>query len=262
MTQRFSLPWLAAGGLAAALLVSPGNALAQASGLAAKPAPVAAGAGDRAVTLSLRDTPLRTALELLFEGSGLQHAVENSVPNVPITMQIRDIPFQTALRTLVRLAGVTFQKEGEIYLVRPRQLAPELTASITEPTALTELAAAAGGEAVEKIPINFLHPAVVAYLLNATLVPTEDQVQPGSGNSGGLGGYSGSGSAVGGNFYGGNQGIGAGLGFNSGIQGGGFNQPYANFGSPGVNGSFNQGAGLGVNPTGSSLIINPRARRF
>jgi hypothetical protein len=261
MTHRNPISWLAAGGVAAALFISPGRSAAQ------SPAPPAIGAADRTVSLNLRDTPLRTALQMLFEGSGLQHAVENSVPNVPITLQVRDIPFQTALRTLVRLAGVTFKKDGEIFIVRPRQLAPELTASITEPLGPTEIAAAEGGEAVEKIPINYLHPAVLAYVLNARLVPTEDQVQPGFGAGGGFGGASGFGGS-GGGFYGGvggNQGIGGSLGFGSGMQGG-FNQPFGNFGSPngyqGINGGLGQGAGLGINSTGNSLIVGPRIRRF
>lgn len=259
MTHRNPNPWLAAGGLAAALLISPGSTAAQAL---AAPAAVAT---DRTVTLNLQDTPLRTALQMLFAGSGLQHAVENAVPNVPVTLQIRDLPFQTALRTLVRLAGVTFQKEGEIFIVRQRPLAPEPTPSVFEPPAPIEIAAGAGGEAVEKIPINYLHPAVLAYVLNAPLIPTEDQVQPGFGGGGGLGGYGGVGGAAGGSFYGGvgggNLGIGGSLGFLGSH--GGVNQPFGNPGAyPGINGAVGQGTGLGINPTGNSLIINPRARRF
>src|SRR5205823_12247718 len=65
------------------------------------------------ISISLRDAPLRTALETLFQGTGLQHAVEPAVPNFPITLDVREVPFSTALRTLLRLApGVTYRKEG------------------------------------------------------------------------------------------------------------------------------------------------------
>src|SRR5439155_4147241 len=97
--------------------------------------PSGAGAAPAAapITLHLRDTPLRSALETLFEGTGLQHAVEPAVPNYPITLDIRDVPFSSALRTLLRLApGVTFRKEGEIYIVGMRQPTPEPTQSYTE----------------------------------------------------------------------------------------------------------------------------------
>src|SRR5438067_2306061 len=53
------------------------------------------------VSLHLQDTPLRIALQTLFEGTGLQHEVELAVPNTPITLELRDVPLTTALRTLV-----------------------------------------------------------------------------------------------------------------------------------------------------------------
>jgi hypothetical protein len=267
MTHWTQSLWLAAGGIAAALLISPGDAAAQdLTSPAAKAAP-AAGAADRMVSLNLRDTPLRTALQMLFEGSGQQHAVENSVPNVPITLQIRDIPFQTALRTLVRLAGVTFQKDGEIFIVRLRQPAPEFTASIVEPPAPTETLAGTRDEVVEKIPINYLHPAIVAYLVGGQLIPTEDQVQPGFGG-GAYGGLGGSSAGNGSGFYGSGGGAGLGIGGNLGFLNGGqgsFGQPFGNFGNSGGGAqpyaNFGPGTGLGINPTGNSILVGPRVRR-
>src|SRR5439155_26929438 len=97
--------------------------------------PSGAGAAPAAapITLSLRDTPLRTALETLFTGTGLQHAVEPAVPNYPITLDIRDVPFSTALRTLLRLAPqVTYRKEGDIYVIGMRQPQVEQTTAEQE----------------------------------------------------------------------------------------------------------------------------------
>src|SRR5579872_1783604 len=106
------------GGAAAVMLLVSG-----ATPATAQTAPAtAAGPQPAPITLSLRDVPLRTALETLFNGSGLQHAVEPAVPNYPITLDIRDVPFSTALRTLLRLApGVTYRKEGEVYVIGLRQ---------------------------------------------------------------------------------------------------------------------------------------------
>src|SRR5438034_7998142 len=45
---------------------------------------------ERRVTLDLHDVPLRAALVKLFEGSGLNFAVEPGVPNAAITLSLRD----------------------------------------------------------------------------------------------------------------------------------------------------------------------------
>jgi hypothetical protein len=223
------------------------------------------------VTLSLREVPLRAALQMLFEGSGRQHAVEPGVPNMPITLDIRDVPFDTALRMLTRLAGVTFSKDGEIFIVRQRQPAPELLAqNLYEPPAPVEAAAAAGGPTWEKIPLNYIHPVVLAAVMGGQVIPTEDQVIGGpGGNGGGFGGYGGLGGLNAGGGYGTPNG---GLGMNGfgnlgfGSLNGGFPNPGLNNGA-GINGAFGvpaQGAGsnLGWYPQGNSAIVGPRSRRF
>src|SRR5690349_5708290 len=107
---------LALGGLA--VVLAPGLALSRAAAAPAAGPPPAARAEPAGVTLSLRDVALRSALQTLFEGTGLQHAIEPAVPNYPITLDVRDLPFSTALRTLLRLAPqVVYRKEGDIYII-------------------------------------------------------------------------------------------------------------------------------------------------
>src|SRR5689334_14347561 len=140
MVKKSAQTRLAFGGLTAALALVPGlwstpaQAAAAAPGAVSTPATAPATARDQApVTISLRDVPLRTALETLFNGTGLQHAVEPAVPNYPITLDVRDVPFGTALRTLLRLApNVTYRKEGDIYIIGMRQPQPEQTATTEE----------------------------------------------------------------------------------------------------------------------------------
>src|SRR5689334_7357554 len=82
---------------------------------------------EKRVSLNLRQTPLRQALAMLFEGSGFNYAVENEVSDPPITLRLTDQPFTAALRTLIRLAaaqapGLAYRKEEDlfrIYLRRP-----------------------------------------------------------------------------------------------------------------------------------------------
>src|SRR5947209_854801 len=71
---------------AASAALSPDSATQTSAGRPAAAAPVSRESAP--VSLHLQDTPLRTALRTLFEGSGLQHAVEVGVPNYPITLEL------------------------------------------------------------------------------------------------------------------------------------------------------------------------------
>src|SRR5687768_12353383 len=50
------------------------------------------------VTVNFENTPLRTAIDLLFAGSGLQYSLDPNVQNVPVTLKVRDVSIQQALR--------------------------------------------------------------------------------------------------------------------------------------------------------------------
>jgi hypothetical protein len=254
-TTRGRLP--RPGALAALVLAVPLLALAQSRAWAEQ----AAGAGPR-ISLTLRDTPLRAALELLFEQSGQQHAVEAAVPNVPLTVNLRDAEFTTALRVITRLAGVTYRKERDVYVIGLR-----LPATV-EPASL-EAAAPAQPEtpaapSVEKIPILANHVAIFAYAFNGTLLPTEEQVQ--GGGFGGLGsGYGGLAGGFGnglGSGFGGPGGLGSGFG-NGGYPGGlgNFGNP-SGFGAPGSGFGSVGGPGNGAVGTGSygNIPVFPRGR--
>jgi hypothetical protein len=270
VTNKNQRSLLALGALGATLLLNPQARAAPGSDTRNAPArPTAAAApvsrDSAPVSLHLQDTPLRTALQTLFAGSGLQYEVELAVPNYPITLDIRDVPLTSALRTLVRLApGVTYRKEGQIFIIGMRPPAVEPTASYAEPAAPVDVVASAGGETWEKIPINYLHPAVVAYILNGRLVPNEMDLLLGGGSYGG--GFSGAG---GGGYLGGLNGGGLG---SSGIGGLGYGNStgygqYPGVGSayPGTANGFGQGInnGYGTPLVGNGgVVVGPQPRRF
>jgi hypothetical protein len=79
----------------------------------------------RKVTVEFLQLPLRQALQLLLKGSGLDYAVDPTVPDVPITAQLKDVEVAQALRLLVRLAaaahpGITLRRSGEMWMVAMR----------------------------------------------------------------------------------------------------------------------------------------------
>ena len=154
----------------------------------AAPAATAAASQPAPITLTLRDVPLRTALETLFSGSGLQHAVEGAVPNYPLTLDIHDVPFTTALRTLLRLTpGVTYRKEGDIYVIGVRQPPAEQPAT-REEVQPPDQTSAQPEYRYEKVPLNFSQYEAMAYVLGGTPIPTEMQISGGGGQGGGYGG--------------------------------------------------------------------------
>jgi len=78
---------------------------------------------DRKVTLSLQEVPLRSAVDALFQGTGVEYIVGPDVPNVPVTLVLRDVTMQQALRFLLRQAavlapGLGSQRDGDVVLVR------------------------------------------------------------------------------------------------------------------------------------------------
>src|SRR5262249_31983646 len=151
--------WSALASLALALpllALRPAPADAQAA-----PGGQAAAVAEPKISLTLRDTPLRTALELLFQQSGMQHAVEAAVPNIPVTVNVRDATFATALRVITRLAGVTYRKEGDVYVVGLRQ--PPAAEPTTTETAPTEQAQSPTEPIAEKIPVQFNHASIFSY---------------------------------------------------------------------------------------------------
>jgi hypothetical protein len=103
------------------------------------PSPEGGAGYDRKLTITLKDTPLREALQALFEGSGVQYVVGPNVPDLPINLNIRDVGLAPAVRIMVRQAavaapGLTTSKDGEITLVRMRSnVAPPEVASLPQP---------------------------------------------------------------------------------------------------------------------------------
>src|SRR3569833_2287652 len=95
----------------------------------ATPVHAQAGNTDKKATLNLKDVPLRSAIDALFQGTGLQYSVDPNVLNVPVPLNIRDIGLQAALRLLVRQAataqpGLTFSKDGDIFVLKIRKENP------------------------------------------------------------------------------------------------------------------------------------------
>src|SRR5262249_36129851 len=135
--------------------------------------------------------------------------------------------FAVALRTILRLAGATYRKDTNIYLLGPRVQQVEVaqpTAELTLPE--TAPANQAAEQAWEKIPGQYQNARILGAALGAIALATEGQVSPAGGGYGGYGGLGGAGLG----------------GFGNGLGGGGLGA-YGSIG--GLNGLGGLGNGLG-----------------
>lgn len=194
--------------------------------------PQARAASDQRVTINLKEIPLRTAIDSLFTGTGIQYSVNPDVLNVPVTLTIRDIGLESALRLMIRQAsvaqpGLTFTKDGDIFVVKVRR------EPVAAPAQAEDLPPEYTPEATqfewERIPIQFNNVAVFVLAFGGKMLPTEAQLlQSSNGSGNGMGG------GYGGNTGAGNTGLGNGI---SGLGNG-----YGNSLGSGVNSSLGSGS--------------------
>jgi type II secretory pathway component GspD/PulD (secretin) len=146
-------------------------------------------ADDQAATVSmnLKETDVRAAIESLFRGSGKNFAIEPDVSGVIPDASFQDVSFLVALRTLVKTAGCVYRVDNDVYLI-----AKKPTATSTEPTASQALADATPVDAtstsetiIEKINLSFLSPSEMLSIMKG------QGNSKTTGTSGGMSGMSG-----------------------------------------------------------------------
>ena len=227
MIARYFLP-LSAALSVAGLLSAPMSARAQDA-----PPPV---------TIDLKDAPIRSALEQIFNSANVQYQMDNQVQGF-VTLKIRDQPFENALKLIMRSATtpLTYTKENGVYIVKPRPVIlpnqGQDVPSIDEPPARRQF---------EIITLSYIDAADLDQLFGPFIYlrPFQRQMQQG-GNQGGQGqsgqGQSGAGFGnTGFSGFGGNLGGGSNLGGGGGLSGGGFG-----VGGPGAGGGSFGGGGFG-----------------
>lgn len=77
----------------------------------------------RRVTIRLQGTPVRDAIRLAFQNTGLQYSIDPAVPNVPVELALRDITLGQAMRFIVQAAapaapGLTILYSQDVYVFK------------------------------------------------------------------------------------------------------------------------------------------------
>ncbi|MGC4046296.1 MAG: hypothetical protein QM758_21105 [Armatimonas sp.] len=194
-------------------------------------APVTAHAQDKLppISIDLRDAPIRSALEQIFNSANVQYSIDPQVSGF-VTLKIRDQPFENAMKLIMRTATIplTYVKEDNVYIVKPRPAAPAITSTADVAPDVDE----PQRRPADIIPLTYIDAMDLQQLIGPMLFlhPFSRSQQSGGGfGGGGFGGIGG----------GGLGGLGGGLGGGSGLGGGGL----GGFGGGGL-GGFG-GGGLG-----------------
>ena len=170
------------------------------------------------ITMELKDSPVRTSLEMIFKQAGIKsYVIENSVYGV-ISMNLTDQPFENSLKLVMRANTVplTYTKENDVYIVKARRIVIEAN---PEPTNYSDLVMERSRNSItwEKIHLNYIDPFDLQAVLGNILFI--NQFGRFTGNGSGMGGF---GNGAGNSSFGGNGGFGgqAGNGMGGGAMGG------------------------------------------
>lgn len=150
---------------------------------------------EKKVTVTFKDVPIRNALEVLFESSGLSYIIDPAAQGV-VNVNLIDVPFNTALQSVLKAANLTVSKENGVYVIAPQKEATyDMTASQVVPEVEVELERE---KLPEKILIGYADAVDLGSIFGAQTVQSRFS---GGGYGGGYGGYGGMGGMMGG--YGG-----------------------------------------------------------
>ncbi|MGC4045149.1 MAG: hypothetical protein QM758_15265 [Armatimonas sp.] len=210
-------------------------------------APLAARAQDAPppVTIDLRDAPIRSALEQIFNSANLQYTIDPQVSGF-VTLKIRDQPFENALKLIMRTATIplTYTKENNVYIVKPRPMTPPPTSGLEAPPDVEE----PQRRPPDIIPLTYIDPMDLQQLIGPFLFlrPFSRAGQSGMGGmgGGGMGGGMGGFGGMGG-MGGGMGGMGGGMGGFGGMGGMGGGMGGMGGGMGGFGGMGGMGGGMG-----------------
>ena len=199
------------------------------------------------ITLELRDAPIRTSLEMLFNQAGVKnYVIDNNVAGFA-SMNIKELPFDVALKLIMRSAAepLTYTKENGVYIVKVRIISP----APTNPVPDINVAPPTSNVIWERIPLTFIDPidlmSVLGPILNISQFSRYTGGMMGGMGNGGFGGGMGGGGGLGGGSMGGFGG--AGMGNGNGMGGGAMGGFGGMMGSQGGMGGGMGGFGGGRN---------------
>ena len=163
---------------------------------------------EKRVTLQFKDVPIGNAIAILFEG--INHVVQPGVQG-SVTLVLNDVPFNDALQALLKAAGLTANKQNNVYYIGPQKEVAAETAAFASVVPETEVQVERS-KIPEKIKIGYGDATEIGSYLGAQIGGQQRNQM-----MGGMGG----GMMGGGMMGGGGMGGGYGGGMGGGMMGGG-----------------------------------------
>jgi hypothetical protein len=198
------------------------------------------------ISLELRDTPVRTALEMVFKQAGIKsYVIDNDVDGIIGTVNVTEQSVESALKLIMRTNSklLTYVIENNVYIVKKRIINSTPPSSV--PDVLTNNAP--NNVSFERIPLIFIDPIdLISAFGNILYIEQFGRYKGGMNGMGasGNGGFGGAGS-LGNGALGGNGGLG--MGADNGMGGGAMGGLGGMMGSQGGMGGGMGGFGGGRN---------------
>ena len=198
---------------------------------------------EKGVTLEVKDgTPIRTVLEMLLRGSGINYIIDSAVQGTTGGISIKSpLPLKEALSVVLRGNYLTANKQNGTYVIKPQtEYAMETPAAPEAPVEETPIERAV---ILDKIPIRYADVADIGAIFGVQSIGSRFS---GSGSGGGFGGGGFGGGGFGGGSFGGGGGSFGGGSFGGGgssFGGGGYGGGGSSFGGGGYGGGGYGGGG-------------------
>jgi type II secretory pathway component GspD/PulD (secretin) len=144
---------------------------------------------DEKISIDLKDVDVRTAIEALFSGTGINYAVDSQVSGVTIaSFSVKDTPFEVALKTLVKTAGLVYRVDNGIYIISKKVETTDMNRPVdTTPVDAPQVDTTTTAESIiDKIPLSNTGATELLNMMNGNTNSSS-----GYGSSGGMGGMSG-----------------------------------------------------------------------
>ncbi|MCX8052911.1 MAG: STN domain-containing protein, partial [Armatimonadetes bacterium] len=72
---------------------------------------------NKVVNLELKDTPVKEAIELIFQGSGLKYYISPGVSGRVVELKLAGVTVDEAINALVEAAGLTLKVQDGTYII-------------------------------------------------------------------------------------------------------------------------------------------------
>ena len=213
-------------------------------------------ADDPLISIELQDGDVKTAIQALFKGTGLNYTLGQDVEGVIPSVSISNVPFSQALRSILKTAGLVMRIENGIYTIskKPETSPYDVTGTTATATDTVAVDTTTTVETtIEKVALNNASPREILDIMRGG--------QGSGGYGGGYGGMMGGGyGGMMGGGYGGMMGGGYG-GMMGGGYGGGYGGSYGGgYGGRGSYGGSYGGGSYGGGSYGGSYGGGVRSR--